>query len=220
MRKVRAAILAFTVGVGLLVSSTVANGAPPELALTYGESNISGLADGTVVFEAAGEEGNYWVPPSAQNEPDDQGGGQITTQSLILRDGVLVLFCGDPLKMHHVLEKFKSKHDKTIRLECGTKSGFGFNHINKSHPKSQWVKQMGGKGSWTEYQQYLIRAAVTNPSKVTSQANNKRCYHAPVKLYKMSNGKPKYWKTIEPSVIVSKNNKRVITAIPSTKGVC
>ena len=173
-----------------------------------------------MVFEAEGEVGEYWVPPSAESETADQEDGRITTQSLILRDGVLVLYCGDPLQMHHVLEKFKSKYDKTIRLECGTNNGFGFNHINKSHPKSQWVKQMGGKGSWTEYQQYLIRVAVTKPSKVKSQPGNKRCYQAPVKVYKMSNGKPKYWKTIEPSVIVSKNNKRVVTAMPTTKGYC
>ena len=118
-----------------------------------------------------------------------------------------------------VVEAMGSKYDGTVRLLCGSAT-VGLNHILKNHPLSQWRGQMGGDGSVTAWIRYLIRNSLAAPAKKAPLVSNKRCYSTPVHVYRMVNGRPSWWKTINPSVYVSSNNKIVVTAIPTTSSRC
>lgn len=79
---------------------------------------------------------------------------------------------------------------------------------------------MGGDGSVTEWIKYLIRGGLTAPSKKANVVDGKRCYSTPTQVYRIVNGTPQYWKTVNASVFVSTNNKHIVTAIPSTTSRC
>lgn len=79
---------------------------------------------------------------------------------------------------------------------------------------------MPGPGLWDDFMLWTSRNALASPSRTSTRPGNKRCYSTPIELYRTVNGKPRYWKTINPSVFVSRNNRIVITSIPSTTSRC
>lgn len=189
---------------------------PPSLDV---QIDTQGLEDGTLILQSPGE-APYVVPeiddagllPTASTDED-------TTGTRAIADKVLNVQCAIPGATNRVIDKYPSKSHGTISFHCGNTS-FGYLHIKVRHPESQWRAQMGGPGSWTAYMRYLQRSALKAPKTMSNQPNGKACYSTPVQVYRLVNGKAQYWKTINPSVIISTNNKKIITSIPSTRSAC
>lgn len=214
--------IAAVVAAGVLMVASVSTTAmadPVALPPLDAEVDAQDLADGTLILRVPGE-APYVVPEIDDvgllppSDPDD---GVISPRSV--GDTALNARCVLPGAMNHVIDKYPSKSHGTISFHCGN-SKFGYKHIRAQHPESQWRAQMGGKGPWTAYMRYLQRSALKSPNKMRNQSGGKACYSTPVQVYRLVNGTSKYWKTINPSVVISKNNKRIITSIPSKRGAC
>jgi hypothetical protein len=118
-----------------------------------------------------------------------------------------------------VVSSFSTKFDGAVNLKCGD-SVSGYVHIRANH-QPQWQAQMGGStGLWDDYMVWASGQALAYPVLGNTQPGNKRCYTTPIDVFKVVNGVNTYWKTINPSVVVSINNKIVITSIPSTTSTC
>jgi hypothetical protein len=206
-----AALLAFS-GAMTAHASTVAEPGPaPTLAGT------ETLQEGDVIAWSPVLGADDWVELGQAETPAAGSTAETEAQPLATTTRAAVS-CGSSTS---VLEKYSSKYDGTIKLECGSAGGFGLKHILSSHPEQQWRNQMGGPGNVQDFIKYLIRGGLSAPSKKGNvSASNKRCYSTPTMIYEMVNGKPKYKKTINASIFVSVNNKRVVTAIPSTTSRC
>lgn len=116
-----------------------------------------------------------------------------------------------------VIEKFATRYSGTISLKCGNSSA-GYVHIRTNH-QSQW-KTVTPSGNWDDFMVYATRQVVSKPSMSRMQTSTKRCYVAPIEIWRTVNGKPTYWKTTYPRVAVSQNNKLVITSFPTGRNQC
>lgn len=115
-----------------------------------------------------------------------------------------------------VVKKWKSANDGDIRLYCGDAAS-GYVHIRKDH-KGQWedrVKNLGGK--WDDLMAFATEQALKSPKKTRPKSGNKRCYTTPVQLRDSRNV---VRVTFNPTIIISLNNKKVITSYPSSKDAC
>lgn len=97
-----------------------------------------------------------------------------------------------------------------IDLTCGD-SGFGYKHIEASH-QSQWAyySSIVG-GSWDDFMSFAADETLWAPSNIWDVGGNKLCYTAPIVF---TNGSTSF--TIYPKIIISKNNRWVITAYPTS----
>lgn len=117
------------------------------------------------------------------------------------------------------VETFDSQHDGEITLYCGD-SASGYVHIREQH-ESQWEDQKGGfEGYWDDYMVFATNAALESPSYSTTRPNQKRCYTTPIEVYEIIDGVPVKKKTIHPTIMISVNNKKVITSYPTTNHRC
>lgn len=213
-----AAMIAF----GLLMASSgaiTATAAPTDLPPMEDQIDAQDLAEGTLILKSSGD--SPYVVPEIDNTglltPTKEDKKVVRT--FTIGDTALNALCALPGATNRVIDKYPSKKHGTISFHCGNTS-FGYKHIKARHPEAQWRAQMGGSGSWTAYMRYLQRSALKSPNIVRNQPGEKACYSTPVKVYRVVNGSPRYWKTINPSVVISKNNKKIITSIPSTRSTC
>lgn len=116
------------------------------------------------------------------------------------------------------VESFSTTAYGTVNLLCGTSTS-GYIHIRVRH-ETQWVSQMGGPGAWDDYMVWASGNALQYPKVSNFQSGQKRCYTTPIKVYRVQNGVTTYWKTFNPTVVISTNNKIVITSIPTTNSTC
>jgi hypothetical protein len=117
-----------------------------------------------------------------------------------------------------IIGTMKSTADGNVDLRCGT-STEGYIHIRNRHQTS-WELQKGSGGVWDDYMAWATANALAWPSSVFNLAGSKRCYTTPIEVMKYVNGFPQYVKTFYPTIIVSTNNKLVITSIPSNSASC
>lgn len=113
---------------------------------------------------------------------------------------------------------FSSTLDGLVDLKCGTSSA-GYIHIRNRHQAS-WELQKGSGMLWDDYMVWATAMALTEPSVAVSKPDSKRCYTTPLQVFRYSNGVIQLVKTFYPTVIVSINNKIVITSYPSNKSSC
>lgn len=116
------------------------------------------------------------------------------------------------------VQSFTTTTYGTVNLLCGTSTS-GYIHIRAKH-ESHWVSQMGGPGSWDDYMVWSSAHALRYPKESNFQSGQKRCYTTPIKVYRVQSGATTYWKTFNPTVVISTNNKIVITSIPTTNSTC
>jgi len=79
---------------------------------------------------------------------------------------------------------------------------------------------MVAPGVWDDFMMFATVNAVEAPSRTVTKPGSKRCYTTPIKLYRWVNGNRVFVKTINPTVLISTNNKIVITSIPTTASSC
>jgi hypothetical protein len=149
-------------------ASTVAEPGPaPTLAGT------ETLQEGDVIAWSPVLGADDWVELGQAETPAAGSTAETEAQPLATTTRAAVS-CGSSTS---VLEKYSSKYDGTIKLECGSAGGFGLKHILSSHPEQQWRNQMGGPGNVQDFIKYLIRGGLSAPSKKGNvSASNKRCY--------------------------------------------
>lgn len=95
-------------------------------------------------------------------------------------------------------------------LKCGT-DNVGYKHIKVRH-QSEWNTRAteAGGGAWDDFMNWAVGATLAYPSATFIQTGQKACYTTPIQVY--HDGRlVKTWQT---RVVVSTNNKVVITAIP------
>lgn len=114
------------------------------------------------------------------------------------------------------VQSFQAKGLGKIDLFCGD-SASGYVHIRSRH-QADWqavINLAGGGGNWDDLMVFAVNASVTAPSPgyPFNIGNNKWCYTSPV-IIRKANGV--VVRTLHPTVIVSTNNKKVITAFPTT----
>ena len=109
-----------------------------------------------------------------------------------------------------------------IDLKCGNANS-GYVHIRDRHQRDwqKLVDQAGGGAPWDDLMMFAVVQATATPSpgfpRATPRDASKLCYAAPVQL---KNRSGHVIKTFYPSVIVSKNNRIVITAFPTNAPYC
>jgi hypothetical protein len=113
---------------------------------------------------------------------------------------------------------FSSSMDGLVDLKCGTSSE-GYIHIRNRHQTS-WELQKGSGMLWDDYMVWATAMALSAPSVAVSKPDSKRCYTTPIQVFRYNSGVLQLVKIIYPTVIVSINNKVVITSYPSNKSNC
>lgn len=127
-----------------------------------------------------------------------------------LLDPVIIALCNAGLT-NTVIDTANSSEDGSIDFKCG-KDTFGYVHIRAEH-EGDWENRKGGEeGLWDDYMWWATKAVLENPSSTLDMGSNKRCYTAPILV---SDGT-----YFHPTVIVSMNNKHVITSYPTTEHEC
>jgi hypothetical protein len=117
-----------------------------------------------------------------------------------------------------IVATMDSTADGIVNLKCGT-STEGYVHIRAKH-QFGWENQKGSGGLWDDYMVWATTNTLGAPSIVVNKLGQKRCYSTPILVFKYVNGTPQYVKTFHPTVIVSTNNKVVVTSIPTTTSTC
>ncbi len=118
-----------------------------------------------------------------------------------------------------VIKSWKAKKlNIYIDLKCGD-SVSGYVHIRKRH-QIDWQKLIdfgGGGGLWDDLMVFAVGGTLTSPAIVKDKGSNKWCYSAPLTITRYRDGATSLW---NPTVFVSKNNKKIITAFPSRTSAC
>ena len=117
-----------------------------------------------------------------------------------------------------VLAVLRSKGDGKVRLTCGNAYG-GYVHIRSGH-QADWQARTPAYRLWDDFMIWTVAGVLRAPDVMQVQENMKRCYSAPINFYDETRVKPVLLKTIHPTVIVSINNKRIVTAYPSNRQSC
>lgn len=111
-----------------------------------------------------------------------------------------------------------------VDLKCGDDNS-GYKHINQRH-SGQWVERTTWHGAapssdWDLWLLTYIDVTLRYPSKVISQAGQKSCYEAPfTQQWKNSKGQVLDSRTWYVVVIISQNNRKIITSYPPTNSYC
>lgn len=110
------------------------------------------------------------------------------------------------------VDNYQAKGIGKIDLFCGDGTS-GYIHIRNRH-ESQWATVVPGS-NWDDIMDFSVRQSVQTPSSGYPKniGSNKYCYSTPIQI---KNSKGVVVKTYHPTVIVSVNNKKVITAYPTT----
>lgn len=123
------------------------------------------------------------------------------------------LSCNNPNDPWHVISNWPAKYQGNITLQCGRSASTGYNHISLRH-KSEWqnlINRFGGGSSWDDFMAYVTKAALNSPSAIYGAGFQKICYTTPINMINHNNGDKV---TLSPTIIISSNNKTVITSYP------
>ncbi|OCI32921.1 hypothetical protein OERS_05130 [Oerskovia enterophila] len=104
----------------------------------------------------------------------------------------------------------------TVRLNCGTATTAGYNHILDGHADDWqfWMEDLGLYGAnWDDFMEWTVGAVLMAPGDYASEGNGKLCFTAPIGIVNPNDGLT-WW--FDPSIIVSENNRVVITAYPGS----
>ena len=141
-------------------------------------------------------------------------GSELTVAPLL---GPLdALNCHTLRRPGHVVTTYRAKEQPgfsggRIKLECGIDDKYGYRHISHRH-QVDWIKKMQPmRGDGDDFMDFATRQSLAAPSKSTDQGGGKLCYTTLVQV-RDTNGK--ILKTFYPRIIVSKNNRTVVTSFP------
>lgn len=134
-----------------------------------------------------------------------------------LLDPVAIGLCNAGAQ-HTTIALFLSKYDGLVKLTCGN-DNTGYVHIRTRHA-SQWFRQTPEYRNWDDFMVWSVAGILKKPELVTLKSGQKRCYSSAIKFVRRVAGEPVETKTIYPVVLVSMNNKLVITSYLTTPNKC
>ncbi|MEF9981081.1 MULTISPECIES: hypothetical protein [unclassified Glutamicibacter] len=208
-------ILAVIAGVGLAMSSTVVANAQPLNTVVTTDSTITEIS-----VEQLNEHSSLIFPPASDAE--SPSGLQVANPALL---GAIDSFnCNVSRNRGWNVTSYTAKGYSAfaggkVNLKCGTSSTSGYLHIKSRHAY-EWAKRIGsvgGYGRWDDFMDYATRSILKNPAMIRNAGGGKLCYSAPIVL---TNAKRTKKVTFNPTVVISKTNKLVITSYPSSKPAC
>lgn len=172
-----------------------------EAPFPPGESDLWTATSGSETYVPGGP----LVPPP----PPEDGG--ISPQLL---DPATWTFCYVANDIDYPIKEYFAAYysgfQGTINLTCGS-AGFGYKHIEAGHA-SQWGHFASlADGTWDDFMSFAVGTTLAAPAVIANNGIDKLCYVAPIFF---SNGSSSF--TIYSKVIISMNNRWVITAYPSS----
>ncbi len=115
-----------------------------------------------------------------------------------------------------VVSTYASRTSGNIDLKCGD-SASGYIHIRERHENDwrQVVNIAGGGGNWDDLMDFVTKQSVEAPLPGYPRdiGSGKLCFTTPALIVDSAGN---VVRTLAPTVIVSNNNKKVITSIPTT----
>jgi hypothetical protein len=170
--------------------------------------NATGEANGVMTVTPDGVEVNY--------------GNIIQSRMLNLIDffGCTLAQNPDYLIKNYATQSSVSYPYSRTSLYCGSSDKSGYLHIKAAH-ESDWqsrINSYGGGSAWDDLMDFATAQVLSKPRAVVEGISNKSCFWAPVKIYDSRTGYQIDY--FEPTVIVSGNNKLVITSYPTTRNNC
>lgn len=163
--------------------------------------------------------------PSADSTRGSSGSPQsvVSPVSRVVHSGASVLLpphiiaaCNVGLG-ETVVNSYTSARRGVIKLRCGD-SASGYVHIRQRHQRD-WQRVVdlagGGGGNWDDLMDFITQQAIESPSPgyPKDMKGGKECYTTPALIFSSSGV---VVRTLLPTVIVSRDNKKVITSIPTT----
>ena len=151
-------------------------------------------------------------------EPEQTGPGRGAVQFSLSPNHhvncMLYKFPRHPIKSFTF--KAQGRFSGKLRMLCGTDSGSGYRHINYKH-KAQWIKKMNfhpgqRESNWDRFMFGATQSTLDNPVKVTAKKGSKLAFGGRVIQKKIVRGKVVKQTTWDTCVIVSKNQKTIITS--------
>lgn len=112
----------------------------------------------------------------------------------------------------------KTKTDGAVELKCGDKKS-GYVHIRTEHEKDWNALNKNTVENWPFWDDLMWDATkriLEKPSFTRDMGGGKRCYTALIKILPHKGEVKEYY----PTVIVSINNKKVITSYPTREHGC
>lgn len=208
MKKIRKRLLSFAaiaaVSMGLTMSGGIAANAAPSEPIN--QTPTSTTAPASPDWEAQFPDGSKYV----------SGIGFVPKPGTIqprLLNPFDWLSCNNPNDPFHVITTWSSKYQGNVALQCGKATTSGYNHISARH-KVEWqnlINRFGGGSSWDDFMAYVTKAALSSPSAIYGAGFEKVCYTTPINMINHNNGDKA---TLSPTIIISSNNKIVITSYP------
>ena len=215
-RKISAGIATGILVAGMVGGATPAAHSSDQHVDSYGVSSVNlPEMDSRFLLKAPeAPEGKQWYKGESLRETATD----IDNGATVYLNPVTIGLCNAGFGDKKV-KTFNSKNDGEITLYCGD-SNSGYVHIRERH-ESQWESQKGGfEGPWDDYMAFATQASLESPAYSAEKPSQKRCYTTPIEVYEVVNGAPVKKKTINPTVMISMNNKKVITSYPTTTHRC
>lgn len=115
-----------------------------------------------------------------------------------------------------LVNSFQSQAYGSLALFCGN-ANYGYVHIRQRHERDwqQVVDLAGGGGNWDDLMDFVTKQAIEAPAAGYPKpiGDGKACYTTPALIL---NSAGQVVRTLMPTVIISENNRQVITSIPTT----
>lgn len=115
-----------------------------------------------------------------------------------------------------VINTYPSRAYGVIDFRCGDVNA-GYVHVRRRHQNDwqQVVNLAGGGGNWDDLMEFVTAQSIQAPSPgyPIGIGGGKACFTTPALIVDSSGS---VIRTLAPTVIVSINNKKVITSIPTT----
>lgn len=181
------------------------------VAPTRANAEVITPVDGTVMFYSLNS-GDSYSGTARLGRPD-----ATDTHRQARLNPIVIGLCNGGASGLTVVE-MNSALDGVVSLKCGTISD-GYVHISSRHQASGEA-QKGSGGLWDDYMVWATSSALSAPSATYTSADAKRCFTAPIAVFKYVNGSPQYVKTFNPTIIVSSSGRKVITSIPTNTPSC
>ena len=116
----------------------------------------------------------------------------------------------------YAVQKGGGYTSSSVNFFCGDSSS-GYLHV--SQHAGEWqtrVNTAGGGTNWDDLMDYGTSQALAHPTRSVNQGAQKSCFETPVTIVKANGSSFTFYTT----VVISQNNKRVITSFPPSSPSC
>lgn len=156
-------------------------------------------------------DGKIIEPTSTEAEG---GAGDKRTGVVPQPDPIIIGLCNAGLG-ETTIASYNSLKDGVVDLKCGD-SKSGYVHIREEHEDDWEKRKKGWPGYWDDLMVQAVKESVENGHMTLNQGNGKRCYAGTVQIKYDGELVDEFY----PTTIVSMNNKKIITSIPTSNHRC